>query len=74
MGAMQTAFAGAFVARPGKKLFPLVTLPDVIGSDLLAVEEQMEDGLRSSIVTYKQSEKVCLKRSWRCRAVKTGGL
>jgi 2-haloacid dehalogenase len=36
-GAMHAGCAGAFVARPGKALFPLLPAPDVIGEDLAQV-------------------------------------
>lgn len=34
VGAMRVGFAGAFVARPGKVLFPLTPRPDIVGEDL----------------------------------------
>jgi 2-haloacid dehalogenase len=37
VGAMQAGCAGAFIARPGKVLFPLVAPPDIIGPDLTSV-------------------------------------
>lgn len=37
LGAMQAGCSAAFVARPGKTLFPLVEPPDVIGPDLRVV-------------------------------------
>ena len=36
-GAMQTGYAGAFIARAGKALFPLFPEPDVVGKDLREV-------------------------------------
>lgn len=39
LGAMQAGYAAAFVARPGKLLFPLVRKPDIVGADLKAVAE-----------------------------------
>ena len=41
LGAMQAGCSAAFVARKGQSLFPLVNPPDVIGSDLRAVAEQI---------------------------------
>ncbi len=38
-GAMQAGCAGAFVARPGKVLFPLGPVPDITGPDLRVVAE-----------------------------------
>jgi 2-haloacid dehalogenase len=38
-GAMQAGCAAAFVARPGKALFPLFPKPDIIGKDLDQVAE-----------------------------------
>jgi 2-haloacid dehalogenase len=38
-GAMQAGCAAAFIARPGKALFPAFPKPDVIGHDLRAVTE-----------------------------------
>lgn len=40
-GAMQAGCAGAFVARPGKVLYPLAPKPDIVGSDLRAVADQI---------------------------------
>ncbi|MGE0449754.1 MAG: haloacid dehalogenase type II [Vicinamibacterales bacterium] len=37
MGAMQAGTAAAFIARPGKALFPLAPVPDVVGRDLREV-------------------------------------
>ena len=36
-GAMQVGYAGAFIARPGKALFPLFPEPDVVGRNLREV-------------------------------------
>jgi 2-haloacid dehalogenase len=36
-GAMKAGCAGAFVARPGKALFPLFPKPDIVGKDLREV-------------------------------------
>lgn len=41
LGAMQAGCAGAFVARKGQTLFPLVKPPDVVGPDLHAVADQI---------------------------------
>jgi len=41
VGAMQAGCAGAFVARPGKVLFPLSPVPDITGPDLRAVVDQI---------------------------------
>jgi 2-haloacid dehalogenase len=38
-GAMQAGCAAAFVARPGKALFPLMPKPDIVGKDLREVSE-----------------------------------
>lgn len=38
-GAMQAGCSAAFVARPGKALFPAFPKPDIIGHDLRAVAE-----------------------------------
>lgn len=40
-GALRAGCAGAFVARPGMVLDPLVPLPDVVGSDLAEVAERI---------------------------------
>ena len=40
-GALAAGAAAAFVARPGVVLDPLVPAPDVIGSDLSDVAEQI---------------------------------
>ena len=37
VGAMRAGCAGAFVARPGKSLFPTAPPPDVVGADLREV-------------------------------------
>ena len=41
IGAMQTGYAAAFVARPGKVLNPLAGRPDIVGADLRAVAEEI---------------------------------
>ncbi|HWK09232.1 MAG TPA: HAD-IA family hydrolase, partial [Vicinamibacterales bacterium] len=41
VGAMQTGCAAAFVARPGKVVYPLGPKPDIVGSDLRAVADQI---------------------------------
>ena len=41
MGALRAGCVAAFVARPGKALYPLAEKPDVIGSDLRLVAEQI---------------------------------
>lgn len=41
VGAMQAGCVGAFVARPGKVLFPLAPPPDVVGPDLRIVAERI---------------------------------
>jgi 2-haloacid dehalogenase len=38
-GAMRAGCAGAFIARPGKAMFPLFPKPDVTGKDLAEVAE-----------------------------------
>ena len=38
-GAMEAGCAAAFIARPGKALFPALPKPDIIGHDLQAVAE-----------------------------------
>ena len=40
-GALRTGCAAAFVARPGKALFPTVPRPDVVGTDLQEVAERI---------------------------------
>jgi 2-haloacid dehalogenase len=48
IGAMQAGCAGAFVARPGKVLYPLAPQPDIVGTDLRAVAEQLiRDSVRN---------------------------
>ncbi len=37
VGAMRAGCAAAFVARPGKSLFPTAPPPDVVGADMLEV-------------------------------------
>jgi 2-haloacid dehalogenase len=41
VGAMQAGWAAAFVARPGKVLYPLAPTPDIVESDLRAVAERI---------------------------------
>jgi 2-haloacid dehalogenase len=41
VGAMQAGSAAAFVARPGKVLFPLANLPDITAPDLTGVAEEI---------------------------------
>jgi 2-haloacid dehalogenase len=41
VGAMRAGCAAAFVARPGKVLYPLAPSPDIVGPDLRAVAEQI---------------------------------
>jgi 2-haloacid dehalogenase len=41
VGAIQAGCAAAFVARPGKVLYPLAPAPDIVGPDLRAVAEQI---------------------------------
>jgi 2-haloacid dehalogenase len=41
IGAMQVGCAAAFVARPGKVLYPLAPAPDIVGPDLRAIAEQI---------------------------------
>jgi 2-haloacid dehalogenase len=41
VGAMQAGCAAAFVARPGKVLYPLAPPPDIVGPDLHSVAEQV---------------------------------
>jgi 2-haloacid dehalogenase len=41
VGAMQAGCAGAFVARPGKVLYPLAPPPDITGTGLLEIAEQI---------------------------------
>lgn len=41
LGAMRAGCAAAFVARPGKALYPLGETPDIVGSDLRQVAEQI---------------------------------
>ena len=43
VGAMQAGCSGAFVARPGRVLFPLVPPPDIEGPDLLSITRQILD-------------------------------
>ena len=41
VGAMQAGCAAAFVARPGKVLYPLAPAPDIVGPDLRAIADQI---------------------------------
>jgi 2-haloacid dehalogenase len=41
VGAMQAGCAAAFVARPGKVLYPLAPKPDVVGSDLRTIADRI---------------------------------
>ena len=41
VGAMQVGWAGAFVARPGKVLYPLAPKPDIVEPDLRAVADRI---------------------------------
>jgi 2-haloacid dehalogenase len=41
MGAMRAGYAAAFIARPGKALFPLAERPDIVGADLREVARQI---------------------------------
>jgi 2-haloacid dehalogenase len=41
VGAIQAGCAGAFVARPGKVLYPLAPPPDIVGVGLRTVAEQI---------------------------------
>lgn len=41
VGAMQAGCAAAFVARPGKVLYPLAPAPDIVGPDLRVIAEQI---------------------------------
>lgn len=41
IGAMRAGCAAAFVARPGKALFPLAEPPDIVGPDLRNVADQI---------------------------------
>jgi 2-haloacid dehalogenase len=41
VGAMRAGCAAAFVARPGKSLYPLAPLPDIVARDLRDVAEQI---------------------------------
>ena len=40
-GALQAGYAAAFVARPGKVLYPLAPKPDIVASDLGAVTRRV---------------------------------
>ena len=39
VGAMQAGCAAAFVARPGKVVYPLAPAPDIVGPDLCAIAD-----------------------------------
>ncbi len=41
VGAMRAGCAAAFVARPGKVLYPLGPMPDIVGPDLRAVADRV---------------------------------
>ena len=41
VGAMQAGWAAAFVARPGKVLYPLAPTPDIVAPDVRAVAERI---------------------------------
>ncbi len=41
LGALRAGCAAAFVARPGKVLFPLGPMPDIVGPDLRTVAERI---------------------------------
>jgi 2-haloacid dehalogenase len=41
VGAMRAGCAAAFVARPGKALFPIAPPPDVVGADMLEVADRI---------------------------------
>src|SRR5438093_4425972 len=41
LGAMRAGCAAAFVARPGKALFPLADTPDIVGRDLRNVADEI---------------------------------
>jgi 2-haloacid dehalogenase len=41
LGAMRAGCAAAFIARPGKALFPLADAPDIVGGDLREVAAQI---------------------------------
>ena len=41
LGAMRAGCSAAFVARPGKALFPLADRPDIVGPDLRNVADQI---------------------------------
>jgi len=41
VGAMRAGCRAAFVARPGKVLYPLAPAPDIVGADVRAVAEQI---------------------------------
>jgi 2-haloacid dehalogenase len=41
LGAMRAGCAAAFMARPGKPLYPLADKPDIVGPDLRNVADQI---------------------------------
>src|SRR5262249_36883830 len=41
VGALQAGFRAAFVARPGKVLYPLGPKPDIVGPDFKTVAQQV---------------------------------
>jgi 2-haloacid dehalogenase len=41
VGALQAGYVAAFVARPGKVLFPLGPMPDIVASDCEAVAQRI---------------------------------
>ena len=41
VGALRAGYAAAFVARPGKVLYPLGPKPDIIGPDFRSVAQQI---------------------------------
>ncbi len=50
LGAMRAGCSAAFVARPGKTLFPLVPAPDIVGENLRTVCEQIVERERRAEV------------------------
>ena len=43
LGALRAGCAAAFIARPGKVLFPLGPQPDIVGPDFSSVARQIVD-------------------------------
>ena len=41
VGALRAGYAAAFVARPGKVLYPLGPMPDIVGPDFRSVAQQI---------------------------------